>query len=226
MYATITEFGASINNAMNDPATYCVLDGIESQFLHGGGTVGFAKGNMKCSEYMSSRCAQNWDELCEAFSETTTVKYPRPQCCPRGLTDGEAFVREAAFKKYLLRTKNCFSVCEPFDPTVADSPMICYFLDTAPTSGPSSAEMWLLDGRPTSGGPSLDYPPCEKVYGFTEEQMNRLDADPLMNKLLSNPNIAIDLLKLLAIWVTTTRNVRKVNRTRFWCFVSRNRLFY
>lgn len=222
MYTTISDFG-NINNVMNDPATYCVLDGIESQFLHGG-SVGFAKGNLNCSEYMSSRCAQNWDELCDAFSETNTVKYPRPQCCPRGLTDGEAFVREAAFKKYTLSTKNCFSICEPFDPTVADSPMICYFSDTAPTTGPSSAELWLLDGKPVSRCPVMDYPPCEKIYGFTDEQMRALDFDLLMLKILSNPNIALDLLKLLASWVVNTKNIQKVQNTKFWAFAVNNRL--
>lgn len=222
MYTTISDFG-NINNAMNDPATYCVLDGVESQFLHGG-SVGFSKGNFNCSEYMSSRCAGKWDELCEAYSETDTKKFPRPQCCPRGLTDGEAFVREAAFKKYLLSTKNCFSLCEPFDPTVADSPMICYFSDTAPTTGPSGAELWLLDGHPIAGGCVLDQPPCEKVYGFTDEQMKGLNADMLMFKILSNPNIALDLLKLLATWVVNTGSVAKVQGTYFWNFIITNQL--
>ena len=83
-YSTISEFGRVNNVLNNDPALYCVLDGLDSQFTFG--STGFQKGNTLCSEYMSNRCAADWDELCEAVFVDPAHKYPRPSCCPQGLT--------------------------------------------------------------------------------------------------------------------------------------------
>lgn len=217
MYSNITDFG-NVNESNNDPATYCVLDGLDSQFLHG--SIGFQKGNFLCSEYMSNRCATDWDNLCDAYSDRKSINYPRPQCCPAGLTDGEAFLRETAFKRYLLSVKNCYSVCEPFDPTVANSPQVCYFSSTAGSIGPTPYSKWEIDGQTVYNSCNVgDNSPCEKIYGFTEAQMKSLDADPVMNKLLSNPNVAIDLFAALARWVSSTSNWNKVAGTRFSRFV-------
>lgn len=225
MYTTISDFG-QINNTLNDPATYCILDGLDSQFMHGSTGMIFGKGNFECSEYMSNRCASEWDELCQAYSETDTNKFPRAQGCPKGLNDGESFLRETAFKKYLLASKNCYSVCEPFDPTVADSPMVCYEIGTAPTTGVNPGELWMVDRRPLTtclnGGCVLDKPPCEKIYGFTDKQMSSLDADPVMINLLRNPNVAFDLLILLSQWVKRTGNYQKIYNTHFWRFARSN----
>ena len=225
MYTTISDFG-QVNNVYNDPVTYCVLDGLDSQFMHGSTGMIFGKGNFKCSEYMSNRCAAQWDDVCQSYSETTTNKFPRPTCCPKGLNDGEAFLRETAFKKYLLKTFGCFSVCEPFDPTVADSPLVCYQTPTAPTTGPTGAEIWMLDGKMydcQNRTCVLDNPPCQKIYGFTELQMRQLDSDPVMMNLLMNPNVAFDLLYMLWQWVVRTNNKAKVKGKSFERFAYNQR---
>jgi hypothetical protein len=222
MYATISDFGSQMNEPYNDPTLYCVLDGLDSQFMYG--STGFQKGNYLCSEFMTNRCAVDWDDVCQAVFENPAHKYPRPQCCPAGLTDGQAMLRETAFKKYLLATKNCWFACEPFDPTVANSPLVCYDQDTAPTTGPSAATVWSLDGKPMSRGPALDNPPCEKLYGFTDKQMRELDSDPIMHNLLKFPNIALDLLTKLAIWVRHAGLERRLGHTQFMQFVRNNKL--
>ena len=221
-YATITDFGASLRK-YDDPTLYCTLDGLDSQFMYG--STGFQKGNFKCSEYMSNRCAAQWDSVCEAISQSPQSWYPRPMDCPVGLTDGQAMLRETAFKKYLLQTRNCWFACEPFDPTVAESPLVCYETQTAPSSGTNPALFWTLDGRRVSGGPVLDNPPCEKLYGFTDRQMTELDQDPVMHHLLRTPNVALDLLQKLAVWVQHTGNRGKILHTQFDQFAQRNYLY-
>lgn len=217
MYSNIIDFG-NVNESNNDPATYCVLDGLDSQFLHG--SIGFQKGNFLCSEYMSNRCSSSWDSLCDAFSERRSKNYPRPQCAPSGLTDGEAFLRETAFKRYLLSMKNCYTMCEPFDPTVANSPQVCYLSNTAGSTGPTPYSKWAIDGHTVKNSCNVsDTPSCEKIYGFTEEQMKTLDIDPIMNKILANPNVAIDLFAALARWVSATSNWDKISGTKFSSFV-------
>ena len=217
MYTTISEFG-EINEIYNDPATYCVLDGLDSQFMHG--SIGFQKGNFKCSEYMSNRCSAKWDDLCETFADTKTKKFPRSQYCSSfDLTDGHTFLRETAFKKYLLKTSNCYYSCEPFDPTVANSPLVCFETETAGSVGPTPAAQWSIDGKVVYEGCQIpDNPSCQKIYGFTDDQMYSLDSDPVMNRLLTNPNIALDLLDILIKWTSCTENWNKIYNTRFHLF--------
>jgi hypothetical protein len=190
-----------------------------------GGGVGFQTGNQLASEFMSNRCSAEWDGVCEAVMENPRHWYPRPIGCPAGLTDGQAMLRETAFKKYLLSTKNCWFACAPFDPTNADSPLVCYSSDTAPSTGTGKADIWTLDGKPVCGGPAIDNPPCEKVYGFTDKQMAELDSDRVMNNLLRYPNVALDLLQKLAIWVKSSGNAPKVKNTQFMQFVVNNGLY-
>lgn len=222
-YSTISDFGQIMNTYTNDPALYCVLDGLDSQFMFG--STGFQKGNFNCSEYMSNKCAAEWDSTCEAVFHNSSVKYPRPQCCPVGLTDGQAMLREAAFKKYLLSTKNCWFACEPFDHTVADSPLFCYDIQSAPSTGTGKVAYWTLDGHRVCGGPAADNPPCERFYGFTDQQMAALDSDQVMNNLLKYPNVALDLLAKLAAWVKSTSNMYKISGTKFHRFASDNHLY-
>lgn len=220
MYSSISDLGNP--NTITDPVYYCALDGLDSQFAFG--STGFQKGNYLCSEYMSNRCAAEWDAVCQATLENPAYKYPRPECCPAGLTDGQAMLREAAFKHFLIGTKNCWSACEPFDPTVADSPLVCRQIDTAPTTGMSPFVIWALDGKQVAGCPALDNPPCEKYYGMTEAQMRHLDQDPIMQNLLLAPYIAMDLLAALAQWVKQTHNIDKICHTQFYTFARNQNL--
>ena len=221
-YSTISEFG-SIKQPYNDPTLYAVLDGLDSQFMFG--SQGFQKGNYLASEFMANRCSANWDGVCQAVSESPQKWYPRPQCCPAGLTDGQAMLRETAFKKYLLYSKNCWQKCEVFDPTVADSPLVCHDIETAPTTGLSPSGFWALDGKRFDAGCALDNLPCQKVYGFTEAQMQQLDFDKVMDNLLRMPNLALDLLKKLAVWAAYTGNKNRLLGTKFGQFATLNQLW-
>jgi hypothetical protein len=108
---------------------------------------------------------------------------------------------------------------------VADSPAVCYLTDSSPTTGASDAYDWKVDKKPITHGCVMDNPPCQKIYGFTSAQMRELNSDPLMYKLLTKPNIAIDLLYALAQWTKRTNNLYNVSGTHFDTFAKLNRLY-
>lgn len=180
-YASITNFGPSVeDSAVNNPLTYCMTTNLDNSFVH---TAGKRKGNdsKSCQMFMSDYCANKWDNVCEYASQNTDSYYPngisscmkniKGACIATGLgnqfTQGDILVRNTAAKKYLTQmSANCELKYEPFDPLVASSPMIRYF-EPSCNSG------------------------CVPVY---EVDPNQIDHDPVMNKILQNPLIAMDIL--------------------------------
>lgn len=202
-YRSIAQFG-KINNISTDPLTYCLPDGLNSQFLHGATGKIFGKYNRHCAEFMSERCSDKWDDICEAASTNNNANYPdmsqKEVNCAR-LTQGEILVRDTAYKKYRMGAKNCAYQCEPFDPTVADSPLVCYETDTACSVGDSRTSICavlntqgkiLEKGVCVADGSSAT---CLREYGITPAQAASLDKDPVMNKLIDDPYIAPLLLQ-------------------------------
>lgn len=164
---------------VNNPLTYCIGDTIDIPFSHGSGNA-YIYGcySKPCQAYMSSYCAEGWDGFCEYSSRNTNTSYPN-QLIPQyngqtSLTSGEILIRNTAIKKYLRSMGGyCSLISEPFDPMVPTSPMISYWqTDTCSTGGFNTG--------------------CVPVYDVKDAR--GIDADPVMNKLLSNPNVAFDVL--------------------------------
>jgi hypothetical protein len=223
-YSYIDEFAPNINNAYStDPLSYCVPDYLDSQFLHGGIGRTFGKYNMKCQEFMSARCAKEWDGVCEAASKDPETVFPnmarnmqlqvQGQGQYQGFTAGENLIRDTAFKKYKTRSANCNLKCEPFDPTVPNSPLVCF---------ESSDACAFNDGRNSVCSGNVQNGPCISEYSIKEEQIAGLDNDPVMNKLLSNPQLAPTLLE--GIYNTMKRQGRlgKLQGTKLGHFYSMN----
>ncbi len=180
-YKCISNFGSSVANDPNtNPLTYCLLQNANSGFMHGGiGETMSGKHSANCQAFMSSYCANKWDDVCEFASKDRSRIYPNTQqkCgsssdveC-QNMTSGDVLVANTANRKYLTQMGGtCSLKWQPFDPTVASSPLI---------------SMW--EGVCNSQGNDG----CGPVY---EVDPKKIDNDPVMQKILANPMIAWSLL--------------------------------
>ena len=184
-YATISEFGPGVQSSpQSNPLSYCALSGLESGFQHtlGYGTSLLGPNSSQCQRFMAQYCAQNFDGVCQYLSENTQRSLPNAvQACngPNGsclgsglgnaINSGQILLRNTASEKYLQQMSgNCVPDYEPFDPTVANSPMI---------------RVWYSpDGYSNK---------CIPIYDVDEKA---IDGDIVMNKILTQPWIAMDIL--------------------------------
>lgn len=144
-YQTFYEFGKEINeqvespfNASN-PLTYCLTPTLGSQFMHGSTSsrLLYDTNNHACSSYMSQKCAEKWDGFCEAYQLLNVDTYwpndapidARAFTFAQGFlrnnrpTVGQVLVRNSVNIRFLEYPKLFYSQ-EPFDPNVANSPLI------------------------------------------------------------------------------------------------------
>jgi hypothetical protein len=195
------------NGYAEDPLGYCIPDHLNSQFLHPGTGRTFGKYSKHCAEFMAGRCATAWDGICEAMSHDPNANFPdmtlqyTSETCAR-LTAGQRLVRDSAYKKYKLKTFNCNLKCEPFDPTVANSPMVCYETSSACTSRDAPCLGQVEGGN------------CYSEFGLRPEHIAQLDSDPIMNRLLDEPFIAPMLLRRL--FMHAKQNNQAIEGTRFY----------
>lgn len=147
-YTKFINFGNQINKQVEspfnsaNPLTYCLFPTLSSQFTHGSTSSNLLYGtyNPSCELYMAERCATNWDSFCNVYVEKNPDDYyPNNGVINRDSyllaqtylknnkpTVGEMLVRNAVNLRFLdfptLRGEK-----EPFDPNVANSPMITYY---------------------------------------------------------------------------------------------------
>lgn len=187
-------------NISTDPLTYCMLDSFNSQMLNGPTGKQNGKYSQHCSQFLSNRCAIEWDAACEAVSQDMNMYYPNTgqpvtsQSRLSNLSYGDKIVRDTAFKRFRSNVYDCNLVCTPFDPLVANSPLVCYDTPSGTAIGPSKGTLHF--GEVEQGG-------CKSEYEVTTEQAQQLNQDIVMNKLLRAPWIAPDLLQTM---YTTMKN--------------------
>ena len=179
-YKCISNFGRVDKNGQNvNPLSYCLEQSMNSEFIHGsiGQTIGGANGK-HCQAFMSQYCANDWNNVCEHASKNKSTLYPNNlKKCQTGrsvecdsLTAGEILIQNTATRKYLVEMGgNCGLKYEPFDPTVAESPLVAFW----------------YNGCNQGNGE------CIPVYAVDP---SKIDNDPVMNKILSKPIIAWSLL--------------------------------
>jgi hypothetical protein len=117
---------------------------------------------------MSKYCSEGWDGFCEVASKNINASFPNQLSSGNVTTinNGEILIRNTAQKKYLVAMEgNCVQKFEPFDPLVANSPMISYW-----GSGDCYSGDCAIDG-------------CIPYYAVNAAI---IDNDPVMNKLLEN----------------------------------------
>jgi hypothetical protein len=184
-YDQIGNFGSN-SNIQSNPVSYCFTSALDSSFAHGGvgGNGYMGADNKQCQIFMGAYCADEWNGVCEYASRNIqtggVVNFLAPCNGMQGgteVTKGDVLVRNTASEKYLQKmSSNCQRVYEPFDPTTAGSPLIS-------TWKPAS------EGCGSGNCPSTNS--CIPIYGVDPKTV---DADPVMNKILAKPQIAMDIL--------------------------------
>lgn len=226
-YQKLANFAPDIDNSYSrDPLYYCTLDPLDSQFMHG--TMGRTEGryNSHCSTYLAHYCAAQWDDVCDAISEDPETRFPNTNLDISVLTDtprgsqnqaldpipyGEQMTINAAQKKYRISTTNCNIRCEPFDPTVPNSPLVCYESSApCPIKGSAGTTEYCFGAQASA--------PCIREYGLTEAQARDIQNDRLMNRLLDRPKNAMQILLQIYFGARKLDTLKYLNGTRLGAF--------
>jgi hypothetical protein len=213
-YKKIINFGPTIKSDVANPLTYCVNNTLDGQFIHGSNGYLYGQNSDKCQMFMSDYCALKWDGNCELASMNQNKSFPNNiQTCDTnygvaclGLTAGDVLIQNTAMKKYMVDDFNCEWKYEPFDPTVANSPLVRYKDSTAGGCGCN-------DGNAT----------CVSVY---EVDPSKIDEDPVMNRILQKPLVAITVL--INIYNTMKRKgtLDSLNGTKLGNFYKINKSYF
>ena len=209
MYSSISNFGNTKKlSEVDNPLTYCINNTLDNKFLHGGplGILDAGQGCNNCQLFLSDYCSQEWDSYCEYASNNIDTHYPSTMNIPNSeynlpeLNSGEILIRNTASRKYLVKMLNGNELWKPFDPTVANSPMIREWIHT------KSSQM-----------------PMTPVYMVDP---NNIDNDVVMNKIIRNPKIATDIL--LNIYKNMKRNntLNNLQNTNLGKFFKANSHFF
>lgn len=168
-YIQARNFGSVSNLPIynNDPLTYCMESQTSPAFNHSSSWMSIGQNSQPCQVYLATRCAQQWDGICEQLSDISTSATPPVQTTTQSngmyLTSGDILLVNTAQKKYLAKMlgTDCTIKTSQFDPvSLGGSPYITYYVGT-----------------------------CYPLY-IVDPHI--IDSDPVMNKLLSKPWIAID----------------------------------
>ena len=186
-YQKISDFAWFLNDRNVNPAdtanplTYSVMPTYNSMFLHGPtiSALNNRTWSRAAQNFMADYGAMHWDGFCEGFCIVNTDTVWANQAvidihaytlCMSYLaykpTQGEQLLRNACERRYLYFPYSPARQ-EPFDFTVANSPLVTYFTPLY-TSGPCAVR-------------NLECP--EKVQ-----------QDPLMQRMLSNPQPCLDVM--------------------------------
>jgi hypothetical protein len=214
-YQNISSFGYQVKSlAVNNPLSYCLSNGMDNSFMHGGHAGKILNRSTKpCQSYISEYCSNNWDEYCELESKNDTkiqnslnTEQNSLSNSIIGLTAGEVLIYNTAAKKYIIRREgNCRKISTQFDPTVASSPMYTEWVggDTCSTD---------ICGENEGGA-------CAQIYGVNPSS---IDSDPLMNKILDKPSIALNILKKIYVDMKKDGTLPQLKGTRLGSFFEKN----
>ena len=212
-YASISSFGSNAHSEVNNPLTYCLNDNMDQRFLHGGHADTYGQHSRACQLFLSEYCANKWDSFCEVASMNTNSWLPNTlvtQGCHeggnsacQGLTAGEILIYNTACRKYLVKMLGATKKYEPFDPNVASSPLISYWV-------------------PSDGNPLFRDGCSVPVYTVNP---TTIDSDPVMDKILAKPGIAP--LILINIYNTMKRmgTLKNLKGTKLGHFYMSNPYF-
>jgi hypothetical protein len=121
-YRSIQDFGPNTFSQSNNPLSYCLVDGLDQRFIHGGNSDAYDWNSKRCQVYMAEYCSTKWDNFCDAAASRRTGYMPSGD-----FSAGEIFLRNTAERKYLVKMIGGTKKYESFDPTVGSSPMISYW---------------------------------------------------------------------------------------------------
>ena len=206
-YTSIKNFGSNAVSEVNNPLTYCLTTDLDSAFMHGGQASVLRANSKACQLFLSEYCAQGWDNFCEMASYNQNISFPNGMttqssgCPPPGTTQGDMLIRNTAQRKYLVQMINGQQVFEPFDPVVASSPMI---------------SSWRPLGCQVGSFGQLNMAPIYAVDPKT------IDDDIVMNKILTRPHIAKDILENIFHNMKRLNTLQNLKGTKLGKFYSIN----
>lgn len=211
-YQKISKFGSNLNSPATNPLSYCIGNTMDQQFLHGGISGRYGQQSRECQLYLGEYCAKNWDGFCEIASQNQNISFPNSaqpnynsilgRESNQGLTSGDMIIQNAAANKYLINMNNAYKLNAPFDPTVADSPTISWWVGTGCGGNTANA-----------GVPEYAVDPTI------------IDSDLLMDKILQKPYVA--RLILVNIYNTMKRlgTLNQLKGTKLGNFFNTNSYF-
>jgi len=194
-YSRFGDVGASLNDSVHNPTdpanplSYCLLPTLGTNFLHGASgssELWNRTWSRNCQNFMAQYCAfpqgdgetQPWNGFCDAFAElnrdtywpntsaidvvTMNMVYTYMKFQP---TQGEQLLHNAAERRF-LHFPGVEHHLEPFDPTVANSPLVTTYSQL----------------------------PCGYQPVVRNIDYRTIDQDRLMNKVLEHPMPALDVL--------------------------------
>lgn len=200
-YSKLINFGSCVQSQDTNPLTYCINQTIDNSFTHTSNQ--FGQYNNKCQMFLSDYCSLNWDDNCELASKNINKSFPNSisNCNTGGCNDlnaGEILILNTASKKYLSKDYNCNWEYEPFDPRVANSPLVRYMTNTGCNNG---------------------YGNCMPTY---EVNPVGLDVDPVMNKMIANPQKYINILTNIYNTMRKKGTLDTIKNTRLGIFYNLN----
>ena len=199
-YRQIGNFAESINknnSYYDNPLSYGLTEWLDADFLHGSTGRQFGKYSKNFQAFSADYCAKNWNGVCEAMSRDRNHIFPnnlgyletKKTMNMEREAAGDILLKNTAYAKYMSKDSKCNFSCEPFDPTSANSVMICLPKQGQCGIGPSPYTVC------SSGACGQTAPSCFLFYEITADQAAVIDEDPVMNKILAKPDIAPELLK-------------------------------
>lgn len=201
IYSSIISFGPTQQSEINNPLSYCLNDNIDQKFLHGTNPSITGQDSKPCQAFLADYCADKWDGFCEIASKNNNISFPDNISGSTkghlGMTSGDILIKNTASRKYMVGMGNCIQKFEPFDPTVADSPMISYWI-------------------PNEGNYTGNCTPIYAVDPIT------IDNDIVMNKILAKPSIAIDILINIYNTMLNNNSINQLRDTKLGKFFSEN----
>lgn len=203
-YMNINRFGPNSYTPENNPLSFALPSGPGQKFLHGSSAAMVDGPYSKASQiYMSSYCSDKWDTACQLALLDGNQSFPNQvlsfEITPTTpLTSGEILLRNTASQKYLRdMIGNWRKEFQPFDPTIASSPLIAEYV-------------------------SVDGNPIVPVYAVNPET---IDDDPVMDRILVNPQrIAPNLLFNIYNTLKRDGTLAKLQGTKLGKFYQENNL--
>lgn len=205
-YSKIINFGPNKMDYNANPLSYCMNSNLDNNFTKGATGDLYGQHSAKCQMFMSDYCARKWDGNCEIASMNINSNYPNnismnDDIDSMNLTAGEILIQNTASKKYLVEHYNSYWEYEPFDPTVANSPLVRRLMNDS-THG---------NGK------------CVPVY---EVNPSTIDQDPVMDKILMKPKIAMFILVNIYNTMKRKGTLSQLQGTKLGRFYSVNKEFF
>jgi hypothetical protein len=194
-YKQILDFGS--NSEINNPLTYCMNINMNHKFLHGSSSNNYGQYSVHCQNFLSDYCSEKWDDFCQVASEDTNFI----DSC--GLTAGETLIKETAEKKYIVDVLGCKKIERPFDPNVAASPLISYWV--------SKEDESVIHTEDNNIGTS--------VYDINTSS---IDNDIIISYLVEKPYIAPNVLIGLYKVIKQKNELSKISETILGKFYIKN----